>query len=80
MTPDRALLAQAIQAAGGLNKVARQLGVASNRLANWLKRGVPVARCPEIEAVTGLRCEILRPDVHWDVLRRSTDVVVRQEN
>ena len=34
-------------------------------------RRVPAERCPEIERATGgvVRCEDLRPDVAWDVLR-----------
>jgi len=41
----------------------------------WLHRGkVPADYCPTIERVTGgaVRCEDLRPDVEWSVLRRLT--------
>jgi DNA-binding transcriptional regulator YdaS (Cro superfamily) len=38
-------------------------------VSNWRARGVPAERCPDIERVTGVRCERLRPDVDWDVLR-----------
>ena len=35
------------------------------------ERNVPAELCPDIERVTGgaVRCEELRPDVAWDVLR-----------
>lgn len=62
-------LGPAIDANGGLSKVAQLLGVSTNRLANWIKRGVPAERCPDVEAATGIRCEELRPDVNWQVLR-----------
>lgn len=65
------LLVAAINASGGLTKVAYALGISTNRLANWLKRGVPAERCPDIEAATGIRCELLRPDVNWQVLRAA---------
>lgn len=33
------------------------------------ERSVPAELCPVIERETGVRCEDLRPDVPWDVLR-----------
>ncbi len=37
----------------------------------WKKRGnVPAEHCPAIERATGVRCEELRPDVAWSVLRK----------
>ncbi len=38
----------------------------------WKKRGrVPAEHCPAIERATGgaVRCEDLRPDIEWGVLR-----------
>lgn len=35
----------------------------------WTKTRVPSDYCPDIEAITGVRCEELRPDVNWAVLR-----------
>jgi DNA-binding transcriptional regulator YdaS (Cro superfamily) len=36
----------------------------------WKVSGrVPADYCPDIEAITGVRCEELRPDVNWSVLR-----------
>ena len=37
----------------------------------WRLRGVPADHCPTVEAVTGVRCELLRPDVDWSVLRAT---------
>ncbi|MGE6498630.1 YdaS family helix-turn-helix protein [Cupriavidus metallidurans] len=65
-------LDEAIEASGGLSKVAHALHISPNRLANWLKRGVPAERCPDVEAAIGVRCEFLRPDVNWKVLRTET--------
>ncbi|USE81135.1 helix-turn-helix domain-containing protein [Cupriavidus gilardii] len=67
---NQSALASAVDALGGLSKAATALNVTTNRLANWLKRGVPAERCPDIEAATGVPCEVLRPDVNWQVLRR----------
>lgn len=33
------------------------------------ERPVPAELCPDIERETGVRCEDLRPDVAWGVLR-----------
>jgi DNA-binding transcriptional regulator YdaS (Cro superfamily) len=39
----------------------------------WKTRGrVPAEHCPSIERETGIRCERLRPDVAWDVLRAQS--------
>lgn len=35
----------------------------------WKQTRVPADYCPDIEAITGVRCEELRPDVNWAVLR-----------
>lgn len=64
-------LQRAIQEAGGAKRLADAIGVTVQRLSNWIKRGVPAEHCPDIEmAVNGaVRCEELRPDVRWGVLR-----------
>ena len=54
---------------------ARKLGVtpgAVNQWANGLS-AVSAERCPAIEQATGglVRCEELRPDVNWAVLRKQ---------
>lgn len=35
----------------------------------WKQGRVPADYCPDIEAITGVLCEELRPDVNWSVLR-----------
>jgi DNA-binding transcriptional regulator YdaS (Cro superfamily) len=58
---------------GGQAALARILGVKAPTVNEWVKghARVPPARCPQIERATGgaVRCEDLRPDVAWDVLR-----------
>ena len=48
-----------------------RLDVSSQTITNWKQRGVPVERCIQIEKATNglVRCEDLRPDVEWSVLR-----------
>lgn len=57
---------RAIQIAGSQADLARALGVLPQHLTNWRKRGIPADRCPDIERATGLRCEDLRPELHWN--------------
>ncbi|MGJ7490209.1 YdaS family helix-turn-helix protein [Variovorax sp. ZT4R33] len=62
---------QAVLAAGGIGQLARRIGVANSTPSNWIWRGrVPAEHCPAIERETGVRCEVIRPDVPWGVLRR----------
>ena len=63
---------QAIAVLGGVAETVRKLGLNGHATVyQWTKTRVPAARCPDIEAATGgkVRCEELRPDVRWDVLR-----------
>lgn len=63
---------QAVLAAGGIGRLAALINVATSTPSNWVMRGrVPAEHCPAIERATGVRCEVLRPDVPWDVLRNS---------
>lgn len=56
-------------------ELARKLGVTGGAISQWVNGlcAVPAERCPAIEAATGglVRCEDLRPDVQWSVLRGS---------
>ena len=65
---------RAIELSGGVTRMARQLGVSKQVVANWKARGVPAEACPLIERVTNraVRCEELRPDVDWAYLRHSS--------
>lgn len=65
-------LDRAIEIAGGITKLARELALASHSVVDqWRRNRVPAEHCPRIEEVTGIRCEELRPDVRWGVLRQK---------
>lgn len=62
----------AIRAMGGVASTVRRLGLNGHATVyQWRKNRVPSDYCPRIEEATGglVRCEDLRPDVRWDVLR-----------
>lgn len=71
---------EAIRAAaakvGGQATLARHLNVKPPVVNQWVKglRRVPAEQCPRIESFTegAVRCEQLRPDVAWGVLRVTT--------
>lgn len=59
------------------SSLAAKLGMKNSVLVNqWVNgvRQVPAERCPAIERATGgaVRCEDLRPDVEWGVLRSES--------
>lgn len=65
-------LERAIEVVGGTSALASSVGVAPSAPSMWRVRGnVPAEHCPAIERATGgaVRCEDLRPDIPWDVLR-----------
>lgn len=53
--------------------LARDLNIPSVLISQWSRgiRRVPAERCIQIEQVTNgvVRCETLRPDIDWSVLR-----------
>jgi DNA-binding transcriptional regulator YdaS (Cro superfamily) len=61
------------QERGRQSSLARAVGVDSQLVWQWARgvRQVPADRCPAIERATegAVRCEELRPDVEWAVLR-----------
>ena len=66
-------LEQAIEIAGGVTKLARELGLTGHATVyQWTKTRVPAEWCPLIEELTSIRCEDLRPDVAWGVLRKHS--------
>ena len=70
-TPNPAL-ERAISAADGITALAALLGLKSHSVIHqWRLNRVPAEHCPAIERHTGVRCEDLRPDVQWDVLRNK---------
>jgi len=64
---------RACVAAGGRGILAASLGVTRQAISGWAATQVPAERCPDIERITrgAVRCEDLRPDIDWGVLRRS---------
>ena len=70
-------LERAIALAGGMTALARKLNERGHDIKDhrtvyqWKLGRVPADYCPDIEAITGVRCEDLRPDVHWGVLREA---------
>jgi len=54
----------AVRIAGGQSRLADRLGIKQPSVAEWIKRGkAPATRVREISAITGIQCELLRPDV-----------------
>jgi DNA-binding transcriptional regulator YdaS (Cro superfamily) len=51
--------------------IAQKCGVSLQAIAHWKVRGIPAEYCPDIEEITSVRCEILRPDVNWAILRKT---------
>jgi DNA-binding transcriptional regulator YdaS (Cro superfamily) len=52
----------AIEAAGGVRPLARELGIKSPAIIGWTR--IPADRIVQVEAVTGVRRETLRPDLY----------------
>ena len=75
MTPSQTAIERACDAVGGKAALAQMIDVSPQAVHQWTQglRQVPAERCPEIERATSgsVRCEELRPDVAWDVLRTS---------
>lgn len=54
-----------IEAAGGVTKFARQLGVPVATVSSWgLRNQIPVRRVIDVERVTGIPRHQLRPDIY----------------
>lgn len=62
---------RATEILGSVKAVADVCGVSAQAVCNWAAKQVPAKHCPDIEAATNgeVRCEDLRPDVNWPVLR-----------
>lgn len=81
--PAKTALERAIELAGGPTALARALRarghtkVTSHNTVNQWKgkdgKGSPPADyCPDIEDLTGVRCEELRPSANWAVVRQQS--------
>lgn len=68
---------RACELVGGVGKLASLAGVAVPTASQWCtgKRQVPAERCIVIERESKgvIRCEDLRPDVEWGVLRQVSE-------
>lgn len=58
----RAALDEAIERAGGVSQLARELGVTSQAVSQWTM--APVGRVIQIEKATGINRSRLRPDIY----------------
>ncbi|WP_311221362.1 MULTISPECIES: helix-turn-helix domain-containing protein [unclassified Acidovorax] len=60
---------------GNQTHLAAALKVSKGAVSQWKEPSgrVPAEHCPAIERLTGgaVRCEQLRPDIEWSVLRRE---------
>lgn len=61
---------RAFRLSGGMAELARKLNRSRGAVNQWKER-VPAEVCPDIERLTGVLCEELRPDVAWGVLREQ---------
>ena len=64
ITPAEAL-DTAIYRAGGLTALGKMCGAIRQSVAQWRANGVPIDRVAQIERGTGVKAELLRPDVDW---------------
>ena len=55
-------LEQAIRDAGGVGALARKIGISQPSVSNWSR--VPAERVLSVEAATGIRRAVLRPDLY----------------
>ncbi|CAN5714930.1 hypothetical protein BH10PSE18_BH10PSE18_08050 [soil metagenome] len=68
---------KAVKLLGGPVVAARRLGVERYQtVQSWMRNRVPAEYCPliERELSASMRCEDLRPDVAWDVLRMQAGI------
>lgn len=78
-TPEQVALGRAIDVAGGKTALMRQLNErghtinSHNTIAQWRLNGIPEKYCPDIEDLTGIRCEDLAPRTNWPVLRKPIE-------
>jgi DNA-binding transcriptional regulator YdaS (Cro superfamily) len=57
-------LAKAIKSVGGMRKLARALGITHGAIQQWARTRVPAERVLDIERLTGVPREELRPDLY----------------
>jgi len=68
-------LREYLSKAGAGTALAKKLDISPVLVSQWCNgvRRVPAERCPDIERATGgsVRCEDLRPEIDWAVLRTA---------
>lgn len=68
-------LTEYIAPRGTAAQLAKAIGVPPQLISQWSRgvRRVPAERCPDIEKATAgaVRCEDLRSDIEWSVVRHS---------
>ena len=62
-------LRKAIDAAGGKQALANRLGIHVTSVMEWTR--VPVGRVIQVEDVTGVKRELLRPDLYRQPKRKT---------
>ncbi|MFT3720397.1 transcriptional regulator [Pseudorhodoferax sp.] len=71
---------KAAEVLGSQTALAKLCGVTRGSVSQWKGEGrrVPAEHCPLIEKATGgvVRCEDLRPDMRWHVLREQPGAAV----
>ena len=76
-TPEQLALDRAVVIAGGKTSLMRKLNergwavTSHNTISQWRLNGVPADYCPDIEVLTGVRCEELRPRTNWGLVRKA---------
>ncbi len=72
MSPEEAL-ETAVSLRGSMQNLADEIGVTKGAVSQWKLDGrrIPAEHCPTIERLTNgeIKCEQLRPDVDWAVVR-----------
>jgi len=58
----------AAEAAGTFAILAEKLGISPQAVSMWAE--VPIKRCPQVEAITGVPCAVLRPDFFRSASKR----------
>ncbi|MDE1715800.1 YdaS family helix-turn-helix protein [Chromobacterium amazonense] len=74
MNPTPEQIRAIIRAAGGPEVIAKDRQIGFTAVTNWPVRGsIPAVYCPTLERLTNgaWRCEQMRPDVEWEVLRKQ---------
>lgn len=73
-SPAAEAAARAVGLLGGPVAAARRLGIERYQtVQSWMRNRIPAEHCPAIERELAgvMRCEEMRPDIPWGVLREQ---------